>query len=157
MPCPFQEAEGAELLLAYCARRLDADTSRWLERHVELCPECRAVAEQQKAVWQALDSWDALPVSEDFDVRLRGRIGRLADPPWPALSSLWRRYRVPLAAASILIGALLLIRSPGAVEPTAGLAGTPEVESVEAALDDIEMLRALELMASAGPRRAESL
>lgn len=153
--CPLQGGEAAELLLAYCARRLDAETRAWLERHVQLCPECGALAEQQRTVWEALDYWDALPISEEFDARLHQRIRRAAQLRPFAAANLWRAFHLPLAAASVLLGALLFLRSPGPLGPAPESVGPAEVESVEAALEDMEMLRALELFACAGAPRAE--
>ena len=45
-----------------------------LERHIAICPACREFAAGQRAVWQALDTWEAAPVSPDFDRRLYRRI-----------------------------------------------------------------------------------
>ena len=149
MRCPIQSPENAELLLAWCARRLDPETCALLDRHIEQCPECRAFAEQQKAVWEALDAWEALPVSEDFDARLFQKIG-------PALRTSrvvipgWLRFRAPLAAASLLLAAVLLLRPLDPFIPTGDEPlGLPEVENAEMALEDIEMLRTLGLMARA--------
>ncbi len=157
MSCPLQGAEGAELLLSYCARRLDAETRAWLERHMQLCPECRVLAEQQQAVWEALDYWDALPVSEDFAVRLREQVRRAPRRRWQLALGLWRNLRVPLAAASLLLGALLLWRVPNPPHVAPQPPAQVEVETVEAALEDIEMLRTLELIASSDRPRAQHM
>ena len=74
MKCPIEIHENAELLLAYCARKLDPETQTILERHLAVCPACRDFKAGQEAVWQALDSWEAVPVSADFDRRLYRRI-----------------------------------------------------------------------------------
>jgi len=146
MRCPIQTKETAELLLAYCARKLEPETRAVLERHMERCPECRAFAEQQKAVWEALDAWEGAPVSEDFDVRLFARIER--DRRTSRRARL--RLHVPVAAASLLLAAVLWLRSPWwSAAPESEDTSVVEVETVEAALEDIEMLRALELLARA--------
>lgn len=157
MSCPLHGGEGAELLLAYCARRLDADTRTWLEGHMSSCADCRVLAEQQQAVWEALDQWDALPVSEEFDARLRERIQACGKEWAKADARIWRSFPLPLAAASILLCAVMLLRWPGGLRPDAQPIPAAEVEAVEAALEDIEMLRTLDLMAWAGPSHAEGM
>jgi PAS domain S-box-containing protein len=62
MRCPIETQETSELLLAYCARKLDPGTAATLERHMASCPACRELYEGQRAVWAALDAWDDLPV-----------------------------------------------------------------------------------------------
>ncbi|MGC8794194.1 MAG: anti-sigma factor family protein [Bryobacteraceae bacterium] len=144
----MQSGENAELLLVYCARRLDPATRAMIERHMQQCPDCRAFGEQQSAVWEALDEWDALPVSEDFDARLFARIGQSPQNRRPAILPRWLRAPVPLAAACTALLAFLLLRSPHVTAPHAPeQAAVEEVESAEAALEDIEMLRTLQLMA----------
>ncbi len=157
MSCPLQHGEGAELLLAYCARRLDEESRAWLERHMDLCPQCRSIAQQQAAVWEALDYWDALAVSEDFDARVRQRIRFAERGDHLKSRGLWRALRVPLAVASILLGALMLVRLPTSLHPAPELAGPAEVDSAEAALEDIELLRTLELTARAQLPRVDTM
>src|ERR1039458_6662773 len=76
MKCPIETRESAELLLAYCNRNLDAESTAMLERHMEVCPACREFASGQRAVWEALDVWEAAPVTSDFNHRLYRRIDR---------------------------------------------------------------------------------
>ena len=75
MTCPVRD-NNAEIFLDYCTRRLDWDAAETLERHMAVCPECNQMAESQKLVWAALDSWEAAPISADFDDRLHTRIER---------------------------------------------------------------------------------
>src|SRR5690349_3128736 len=106
MNCPLENTDTAGILLDYCSRKLDAERTLILERHIELCPACREFAENQRAVWSALDSWEAAPVSADFDRRLYARIAEPAG--WrDRLASMLRPvmvYRgVPAMAALCLI------------------------------------------------------
>ena len=79
MKCPMETGESVEWLLAYASRKLDAGGGVELERHLEVCPACRELAAGQRAVWDALDDWEATPVSSDFDRRLGERIaGRVS-------------------------------------------------------------------------------
>ncbi len=155
MECPIQSRENADLLLAYCARKLEPRTAAILERHMESCPDCRAFGDEQRAVWAALDRWDAQPVSTVFDRRLYQRIEAEEHRGWwdravrPWLPRDWRPA-FPLAAASVLVAAVLLFRSPGPVGfPEANQAEVldMDLERVERTLDDLEMLRQLNLMA----------
>src|SRR5712691_4128932 len=166
MNCPMVTLESADVLLEYCARKLDAENSAILERHIAICPACREFASGQRALWQALDSWEAAPVSPDFDSRLYQRIEKegswldlLTRPfrPMPGRPP-WVRQCLPLAAAAcvaVMAGALL---QPPGVHPEWAhpelLRGEPQAvlqtesaqlesvqpEQVEHALEAMQML-----------------
>lgn len=119
MKCPMETGESVEWLLAYASRKLDAGGGVELERHLEVCPACRELAAGQRAVWDALDDWEATPVSSDFDRRLGERIaGRvswwdLATRPFRPLTA-WRALPVAAAACAVfLAGLVFLERSSG--------------------------------------------
>lgn len=157
MKCPIESHETADLLLAYCARKLDAETTIVLERHMAGCPACREFQSGQQTVWDALDAWEAMPVSADFDRRLYRRIEEEA-----AHASWWSRIMrpfaamfgpglmsqgVPLVAAAclLLLAGVILVR-PDSVNVPEDLASGVRMESVqpdqvESALDDVEMLK----------------
>jgi anti-sigma factor RsiW len=127
MRCPIENGGNAEALLAYCSRKLEAENAALLERHIEVCPACREFVEGQRAVWAALESWEAAPVSADFDRRL--------------FRPLLFRQGVPVAAAAgLLLVATALIQRPVYVPP-----GSAQVvvrpEQAEHALQDMEMMR----------------
>jgi hypothetical protein len=83
--CPLASGEeNVDILLDYCNRKLDPALVEIFEKHMEVCNACRAFAESQMAVWDALDAFEAMPVSADFDRKLMARIEREE-------SSLWRR------------------------------------------------------------------
>ena len=154
MKCPMESYENAELLLAYCARRLDPETQAVLERHLGACPECREFQKAQSAMWEALDAWEAMPVSSDFDRRLYRRIeeeearaswwSRLMRPFRPMFVPMSMSRSVPVAAAAcLLILAGVILERPVSVVP-------PDVDArleslqpdqVERTLDEMEMLR----------------
>jgi anti-sigma factor RsiW len=148
MKCPIETRENAELLLAYCTRKLDADRTAILERHMEICPACREFANGQRAVWEALDAWEAAPVTLDFDRRLYRRIDRevswwqlLLRPVRPALV----RQGLPIAAAAglLVMAGLLLERPAGApavAQPQSAQMEAFEGDQVEPALDAMHML-----------------
>lgn len=147
MRCPIEAPENAELLLEYCARTLSPEVSAVLERHMEICPACREFAQGQQAVWQALDQWEAAPVSMDFDRRLYRRIEQSKawwDPlvrPFRALAA----YRaVPaMAAVVLMVAAGVMLQHPNeAPAPVQQDLAIVEVqaEQVEQALDAMDML-----------------
>ena len=162
MRCPIETPESAGLLLQYCARKLDPGTAAILEDHIGICPACREFAEGQRAVWQALDTWEAPPVSADFDRRLYQRIDqsvswwdRMMRPVRPVF-----HHGLPItAAAAVLIVAGVLLERPSGVAP-AMRPDSAQVETVapdqaDHVLEDMEMIRKFsEIMRpeSAGPR-----
>jgi len=149
MICPIETQENTGLLLAYCARKLDAETTLVLERHLAACPACRQFVGNQRAVWTVLQTWEAPPVSPDFDRRLYQRIERevswwdlLIRPLRPMLA----RQGLPVAAAAFLVimAGTVLQQRPDAVQPvpemeSAQLEGV-QPEQVEHALEDMQML-----------------
>jgi hypothetical protein len=150
MRCPIETGESAELLLAYCARKLDADSMAILERHIGICPACREFAGGQRAVWEALDAWEASPVAAaDFDRRLYRRIeqevswwDRMMRPVRPLLF----RQGLPIAAAAglVIVAGVLLERPasvPMAQAPVSAQVDIVAPEQAEHALQEMEMMR----------------
>jgi anti-sigma factor RsiW len=148
MKCPIETRENAVLLLAYCTRKLDAESTAILERHMEICPACRECASGQRAVWEALDAWEAAPVTLDFDRRLYGRIDR--DVSWwqllmrPLRPALARQGLSIAAAACLVVMAGVLLQHPASAPPAAQ-PRSAQVEAfgpdqVEPALDAMHML-----------------
>jgi hypothetical protein len=113
------------------------------------CPACLAFAANQKAVWEALDTWEAAPVSADFDRRLYQRIEKEVSW-WDLLMRPFRplvfRQGLPIAAtACLVLIAGLLIQHPSRVPPSsvpesAKVEALPP-EQVEHALDEMETMR----------------
>jgi Putative zinc-finger len=149
MRCPIETQEHAELLVAYCSRTLDAVQTAMLEEHVQSCASCREFAVSQRAVWEALDTWEAAPVSPDFDRRLYRRIQEEVswwDVLLRPLRPLLFRQGLPIAAtAGLVLMAALLFQHPANVPPQAQ-PQSAQVESmppeqVEHALDEMETMR----------------
>ena len=87
--CPLQSGDEGAILLSYLDRQLDSDSMAALDRHVAHCPDCARVVESQRAVWQALDEYEPVRISADFDEQVLARIAaerpwwvRMADSPW---------------------------------------------------------------------------
>ena len=154
MRCPIETQENAELLLSYSARRLNPESTAILEAHMELCPACREFRDGQRALWEALDQWEARPVSLDFDRRLYRKIEEQEQLGWwerlfGSLRPVFLRPALPLAAtACLVLVAGFMIDNPGRVAaPTVESPEMREVEQVERTLDDLEMLRQFNLAA----------
>jgi len=148
MKCPMETGESVEWLLAYASRKLDAGGGVELERHLEVCPACRELAAGQRAVWDALDDWEAAPVSSDFDRRLGERIaGRvswwdLATRPFRPLTA-WRALPVAAAACAVFLAGLVFLErssGPAPAPPATAQVEALEPDQVEHALDDLEMI-----------------
>ena len=164
MRCPVECRENAEWLLDYCSRRLDAAKAAVLEKHMEVCPACRAFRDGQQTVWRALDAWEAMPVSGDFDRRLYRRIDTesqrsLWDRLMQPLRPMFVRPAFPLAAACLVVVAGFLIEQNPALlappaQPSQIQAESIEAEQVERALEDIDMLRQLNVVPPGSERQA---
>jgi anti-sigma factor RsiW len=156
MRCPIETEENAELLLSYSARRLDPDRREALEAHMAACASCREFRDGQAALWEALDQWEARPVSMDFDRRLYRKIEEQQQLGWWARifgpsRPMFLRPALPLAAtACLLLVAGFIIDTPGrGPAPVVEGQQVREVEQVERTLDDMEMLRQFNLAAPA--------
>lgn len=148
MNCPLETPETANLLLDYCARKLSPEDMAVFERHAELCPACRRFADGQQAIWNALDSWDAAPVSSGFDARLYRRLesgdtwrDRLLATFRPVLAH--RGILAVAAACLLLVTGVLLERSgkpmPVPATPDSALVEV-QAEQLEKALDAMDVL-----------------
>jgi len=149
MKCPIGSQEHKELLLAYGSRSLDAGQTAKLEAHLRECPACRELAGAQKTVWEALDTWEAAPVSVDFDRRLYQRIEKEVSW-WDLLMRPFRplliRQGLPIAAMAclVLVAGLLIQRpsgSPQDVAPESAKVEAMPPEQVQHALDEMETIR----------------
>jgi anti-sigma factor RsiW len=149
MKCLIETRENAELLLAYCARKLDAENTALLERHIGICPACQEFASGQRALWEALDTWEAAAVSPGFDRRLYQRIEKEVSW-WSLLMRPFRpilvRQGLPVAAAAlmaVMAGALLqrpALQQPVKPQPESAQWEPVQPEQVEHALEAMQML-----------------
>jgi anti-sigma factor RsiW len=157
MICPLDDGENAQQLLDYCTRKLDRPTAEILEKHMAICPACREFAAQQRAVWEALDGWEAEPVSADFDRRLYRRIEeqvswwqRLTRPLRP-LASHWNVAASAAGVFVVLAAGLLLNQRPAAVvERPNNDTAQVDVQQVEHALDAMDLLSDFDHRVKAG-------
>ena len=146
MNCPMED-RNPEALVAYAAGELDLETAASIEQHLSACPACRSVASQQAALWKTLDTWEAPPVSADFDQRLYRRIrDEVHLSWWERLSRPFRpmplRQALPLGAtACLLVIASFLVQQPAKLTPSHPGGEVVRADQVERTLDDLELLR----------------
>jgi hypothetical protein len=156
MNCPLETREDAQLLLDYCTRELAPESVAILERHIAICGACQEFARSQRAVWQALDAWEAAPVSPDFDSRLYRRIE--AQVPWwslllrpfrppfgPPISKVTLRRSLSATVMACLLVVVGVVLERPAVSPVPAPQDMAQVDSVqpeqvERTLDAMEML-----------------
>jgi anti-sigma factor RsiW len=142
MKCALEREVSAELIVGYAARTLDPDRDTAFERHIETCAQCCEAAALQKRVWAALDH--ALDetrkprLSPDFDRRLFRRIERAENRAW----WLWRAL-VPVSACTALAAAFLMRQPDAASIPQPTPQPTLQIDQVEHALDDMDLLNKL--------------
>jgi len=146
MNCPMED-RNPEKLVAYAAGELDRETGAAIERHLSACPACRSKVAGQVALWNALDIWEAPPVSPDFDRRLYRRIREQVRLSWwERLARPFRpmplRQALPLgAAACLLVIASFLVQQPDKLAPVQPSSEVVQADQVERTLDDLELLR----------------
>lgn len=147
MRCP--ETDKQELLVAYGAGKLGARETAKLEAHLAECEACRQACAAQRAVWKALDGWEAEPPARDFDARLFARIANEEPARWRFRWREWLRAwtarpAVPaLAALCMVVAGFWLLPRGAPPEPRADAALVREIEIIEATLDDLEMVKEL--------------
>ena len=165
MNCPLHNNEGAELILDYCSRKLDVDTTLTFEKHFAQCADCARVVDAQRTVWDALDSYEALPaISEDFDARLWSRIEasdargwwhKLLDGPamgWNSIFS-WKPAMVTASACAAVFAVMMVVNPTGGTMRTGGdvptvvekamFERTVDLDQVEGSIEDLDMLKQL--------------
>jgi hypothetical protein len=145
MGCVADGSDGAERIVSYGARRLAPDEETEFERHVRSCARCRELAEAQQALWSALDEWPGATPSDKFDENLYQRIAAVEQRAWwrRLLPDTWSwRPVAPVALACAALIAAFLLKAP-AIIPQSPSPARLQIEQVEHALDDMEMLKQL--------------
>jgi hypothetical protein len=158
MICIKDHPQGAEILTDYCANKLDSLRASELATHLQACTECRELVEAQKTLWEMLEVWKPVEVSQDFDAKLYARIAQeRAEPAWrrwflrilqPAEPNAFWKPLATVAAVGAVLSLALVFHAPFAPSHIAGEPAPQvqmhsdkiDVDQVEQALDDIDML-----------------
>jgi len=165
MECPnnYDNETRGELIAGYIAGSLTPEEHVEFDRHLSSCKLCADAAAVQQAVWNALDEWQAVPVSDTFDARLYERIAEDAASAW------WRRLMhmdwhwvvrpaMPLAAACAALTLAFFVHQPAAPPAAHSQDGrNVSIEQVERALDDMDMLRQVNLAAPSDAAQSRSM
>ena len=153
MRCPIDTQDNADLLLSYSARRLNPESTAILEAHMEVCPQCREFRDGQRTLWEALDQWEARPISADFNRRLYRKIEEQEQLGWWARifgagRPMFLRPALPLAATAclVLVAGFMIDNLVKVPTPAGETPQVREVEQVERTLEDMEMLRQFNLV-----------
>ena len=77
---------------------LNLRLSDQVQAHIASCPSCREFRDGQRALWEALDQWEARPISADFDRRLYRKIEEQEQLGWWA--RVFGSYGGPLGLSS---------------------------------------------------------
>jgi Putative zinc-finger len=144
MECPLRSGQSSELIVGYRARNLNPRAAAAFEQHLKVCSSCRQLSDSQEAVWSALDAWKPQPISPDFDQKLFQRIAEDERLRWwqrvsPAGWS-WRPT-ISVAAACAALLAAFLSRTPANIPSPPAPRPKFQIEQVEHALDDMDMLK----------------
>jgi anti-sigma factor RsiW len=138
MDCITKDERGTEILLDYCTGSLEAARTVEVDRHVQVCADCRKLVAEQRAVFQAMDSWTLPEVSAGFDNRLYARIS-VERRSFSSIFRSWWKPAIPLALAAAALSVLLVVKTSAPVANHPGMEKA-ELEQVEQALDDMDML-----------------
>lgn len=168
MRCPLKAGEStgeayrqaSESIIAWGAGMVPSGDNTAFRQHLENCADCQRVAEAQRVVWSELDAWTPTPVPSNFDERLYSRIGAYERQSWwsrslanvrDSLNPNWSwKPAMPVAMACGALVAAFLLNSPEhgpQASVQSRVDGQPEMrmdlQQVELALDDLDMLRQL--------------
>ena len=148
--CSIENRE--ERLMDYVSGSLESAQAALFEKHLETCAACSEFVSGQKTVWAALDVFEPVPVSPNFD---RALYQQIAQTSWwhrflsfagsPFRTPAFVRQGLPLmAAAALAVAALVVWDRPAPTpvpQPTTSAEADPSPDQVQRALDDMEMLR----------------
>ncbi len=155
--CPSED-----VLLDYTAGVLDAAKTALFERHADQCARCGALRASHAAVWRTLDDWRPMPVSAGFNRELWRRIDADARArSWSRQLAelmhvrLWKQA-APLAVAVALVVTGFLMDHSGRATAVNGHAPAvvvtvKEADQLERALDDIQLLDAVNTVSAVKP------
>lgn len=155
MTCPSRRGDmiknappAPTLLLDYALGRLSGAQASAVAQHANECDDCAAALLEYSSVSDALDMWEAPPVSTHFNRRLWDRIESAASAPFHVRVADWFRFHslkpaIPVAAVALVFAAGFLLDHASTMNKpsaTSGVSAT-EAEQAERTLDDLQLLR----------------
>jgi hypothetical protein len=129
--------------------------------YLDRFPDCKAMYQQQEAVWGALDLWEDVEPSPAFDGALRARLEQPTGlAGWRASFEAWAAGLRPAAvvgvAALVLISGILVSWRPESGALSLAPAESAAIEQIDQALDDIEMLADFDVLLAPSGTPGES-
>jgi anti-sigma factor RsiW len=110
-------------LIAYLDRRANSAERQEVEQHLISCADCRARAEQFRALWSVMEEMPAVEPSFAFDARVRQRVA--AEPRRNWFGWLVPQPRLALSAAMLAVMAVWMVKTspvnPGVTPSEASL------------------------------------
>jgi anti-sigma factor RsiW len=147
--CPTED-----VLLDYVAGALAGAQLAEFERHSRECSRCDALVASQAVVWRSLDEWKPEPVSAGFNRELWRRIDAdAAAPSWWAGLHFWKQVAPLAVVLALVVTGFLMDRHshPAASTPAAVAVSASEADQLEQALDDLQLLEAVDTASAAKP------
>jgi anti-sigma factor RsiW len=131
----------ADLLIAYFEHTLPADERAAVEAHAAKCADCGGLLAAHALMSEA----PAPVVSTDFDARLYARIREDQAKPWYV--GMWHfshwKFAIPVAAVAAMLAVGVFLSQPQPAIDTQTKAESIDVQQLEQALDDLELLTPL--------------
>ncbi|HEU5021395.1 MAG TPA: hypothetical protein VFT60_05875 [Bryobacteraceae bacterium] len=147
--CPTED-----VLLEYVAGALAGAQLAELELHTKECSRCDALVASQAAVWRSLNEWKPEPVSAGFNRELWRRIDAdAAAPSWWAGLRFWKQVAPLAVVLALVVTGFVMDRQshPPAATSAAAAVSASEADQLERALDDLQLLEAVDSVAPAKP------
>jgi anti-sigma factor RsiW len=128
--------QNADLLMAYFENTLTAAERKTVDAHTAECQACRELL----GVHRTMDAYEAPTVAMDFDRRLYARIAAEQAKPWWHVANWKLVIPVTAVAAMLAVGVFVLREQP---QPAGNTKADLDVQQIEQALDDLELLMPL--------------
>lgn len=151
--CAGPDRMSEELLLDYSAGRLNPAQMAQINSHTLTCAACESLVLAQTTVWEAMDTWEPVAVSNDFNRSLWRKIDGLDSLPW--YQKLADSLRLGSWKPALSVTTALVLVATGFVfdhrarlsELSPAMVAAADVEQVEQSLEDIQLLGQLNMVA----------
>jgi anti-sigma factor RsiW len=123
----------AEVLLGYFEGMLSEPERIEVQAHIAECSSCRELV----ALRDTLDDYSAPDVSLGFDGQLHARIAT------EDRKRRWWTLWAPIAATAALVIGIFFVQTPAPVTPDKQVSVDQDIQQLEQALEDLELLKPL--------------